>query len=118
MNNLLKSLDDFQSILEVLKENYDKSNAPSVTLISNIKKDPYHVLISTIISLRTKDEVTVKSSLRLFEKADDVFSLNKLTIDEIAELIYPCGFYKTKAKNLKVISQKNLPTQVESLYMR
>lgn len=61
------------------------------------------MLISTIISLRTKDKVTFESSIRLFEKAETAESMVKLEAEEIAELIYPAGFYKTKADNIKKI---------------
>lgn len=96
---------DFQLINSILKKAYENNNAPSVTLISNLKKNPYHILISTIISLRTKDQVTLKTSLKLFEKADSLAELDKLSEDEIASLIYPAGFYKTKAKNMKMIAR-------------
>lgn len=91
---------DFQQINNILNEAYKKNNAPSVTLISALKKTPYHILISTLISLRTKDQVTLEASMRLFEKADSIEELAKLSEDEIAQLIYPCGFYKTKAARM------------------
>jgi endonuclease III len=56
--------------IKILREEYKKWNAPIVTLISVQTKDPYKVLISTLLSLRTKDEVTAKASYRLFEYAD------------------------------------------------
>lgn len=68
--------------------------------------DPYKTLISTLMSARTNDDTTLTASLRLFEKAPDIYFLNKLTEAEIAELIYPVGFYKTKAKHLKLLSEK------------
>jgi len=48
---------------------YKKLPAPSVTTIAKIKKDPFLVLISTIISLRTKDNITLEVSTRIFEEA-------------------------------------------------
>ncbi len=95
---------DFAIVNSILEEAYKKNNAPSVTLIASLKKTPYHILISTIISLRTKDEVTLKSSMRLFEVADSLESLNETDEKIIAQLIYPCGFYKTKAANMKKIA--------------
>lgn len=67
--------------------------------------NPFKTLVSTLLSSRTKDEVTLKASKRLFIKADNVNKLNNLNSDEISKLIYPVGFYKTKAKQLKVLSQ-------------
>ena len=74
---------------------------PAVTLIAMAEKDPYKVLISTILSARTKDETTTAASYRLFEKAPDAEALSRMTPARIAKLIYPVGFYKTKAQNLE-----------------
>ena len=87
-------------IIEILKEEYKRFREPIVTQIANIKRDPFQVLISTIISLRTKDEVTREASLRLFAVADDVRALVELPVSEIERLIYPAGFYKRKAINI------------------
>lgn len=66
---------------------------------------PFHVLVSTLISLRTRDEVTIPASRRLLAEAPDPRSVSLLSEARIQELIYPAGFYKTKAKNLKDIGQ-------------
>jgi endonuclease-3 len=78
---------------------------PSVSLIAQRKEDPYRVLIATLISLRTKDEVTLAASERLFARADDPYTMLTLTEEEIETLIYPAGFYRTKAKNIRFISE-------------
>ena len=62
------------------------------------------VLVSTIISLRTKDDVTRVASKRLLEKAPNPKKLLKLKTEEIENLIYPAGFYHTKTKSLKSIA--------------
>lgn len=100
----MNPLSDFDHIIAVLKESYQSGNTPSVTLISGINKDPYHILISTIISLRTKDQVTLSASERLFAEADDIYALHRMEEQRIAELIYPAGFYRTKASNMKKIA--------------
>lgn len=66
---------------------------------------PYKTLISTVLSSRTKDETTLKASKRLFRKAPDFTKLEKLDTKKISKLIYPVGFYKTKAKHLKSLSK-------------
>ena len=118
----MKDIFDFPEINNILNEAYNKNNAPSVTLISTLKKTPYHILISTLISLRTKDQVTLEASMRLFEKADSIEELDKLSEDEIAKLIYPCGFYKTKATRMKEIckiiienNNANIPDEIDDL---
>jgi len=78
---------------------------PSVsTVAENYSRDPWAVLVSTIISLRTKDEVTIVSSARLLEKAPSPEKLNVIKEETVAKLIYPAGFYRTKAASLKKIA--------------
>jgi len=71
-------------------------------------KDKYRALVSTILSSRTKDVVTLEASNRLFEKASSLGKLNQLKTGSIQKLIYPVGFYKTKAKHLKKLAEKIL----------
>jgi endonuclease III len=75
---------------------------PSVnTVAEHYRRDPWAVLASTIISLRTKDEVTLSSSERLLEKAGSPAELSRMSEEKIAKLIYPAGFYRNKAASLK-----------------
>lgn len=69
------------------------------------KRDPFRVLISCILSLRTRDETTRGAGRRLFAVADTPKSISQLGAARIAKLIYPVGFYKTKAKRIKTISR-------------
>ncbi len=78
---------------------------PSLSIIAGEKEDPYRVLIATILSLRTRDEVTLSSSNRLFSLADTPSSMLGLSLEEIEGAIYPAGFYKTKAKTIHAISE-------------
>ena len=73
---------------------------PSVTLVGKRWRTPFHVLISCILSLRTKDETTLPASERLFALADSPQALLKIPEKKIAETIFPVGFYKTKAKTI------------------
>src|SRR5258708_29568990 len=68
-------------------------------------KDPYKTLISTLMSARTRDEVTLKISKNLFKVAPDLKTLKKLSEKEIKNLIHGVGFYKTKAKHLYKLAQ-------------
>ena len=65
---------------------------------------PWAVLVSTILSLRTKDEVTRVTSGRLLEKAPGPAELLALGNETVARLAYPAGFYRTKAANLVKIA--------------
>lgn len=73
---------------------------PSVTLVGKRWKSPFLVLISCILSLRTKDETTLPASERLFKLANDPQSMVILTPETIEKAIYPVGFYKTKARTI------------------
>jgi endonuclease-3 len=77
----------------------------AVTAVAEKSRDPFRVLISCLISLRTKDEVTDAASNRLFVKADTPAKMLELSEREIAKLIFPAGFYRTKAKRIREISQ-------------
>ena len=94
---------NIDKIIKLLKKDCGKYTNPIVTEVSDLTKDPFKVLISCVLSLRTKDQTTAKAAKRLFEKADTPQKLLKLYLKEIEKLIYPVGFYKTKARNLKEI---------------
>ncbi len=93
----------FNSFSEKLKE--IGSPLPSVSLVAEENNDPYRVLVSTIISLRTKDEVTLSASNRLFMIAPDINTLAETDENVIAETIKPAGFYKRKGIQLRNIAR-------------
>jgi endonuclease-3 len=78
---------------------------PIVTEISHRSRDPFHILVSTILSLRTKDEVTRQAATRLLGKVQSPQELLLFPEEDIAQLIFPVGFYKTKARTLRQISR-------------
>jgi len=96
---------------------------PSVTTVAeNYRQSPWAVLVSTIISLRTKDEVTLVASERLLKKADTPEKLNIMKAAEVEKLIYPAGFYRNKTASLKAIAailieqyKGNVPSTMEEL---
>ncbi len=96
---------NIDSFVELIEEHYKKWNPPIVTLISKRGATPFEVLVSTLLSLRTKDGVTAKACASLFKVARTPLEILKLDEDELKELIYPVGFYPTKAKRLKEISR-------------
>ena len=88
-------------IYSILKKEVINYKVPIVDIIQIQTKDPFKVLITTILSARTKDETTSKAAKKLFIKIKKIKDLEKFTQKEIEKLIYPVGFYKTKAKHLK-----------------
>ena len=77
--------------------------ATTLTEVQHATRSPYHILVSCIISLRTKDAVTAEASARLFALAPDPQALSRLEEEAIAGAIYPAGFYRTKGRQLREI---------------
>ncbi|PID45894.1 MAG: endonuclease III [Proteobacteria bacterium] len=92
---------DIVSFLDILEREVADYRVPVVDLIGIQTSDPFRILIATILSARTKDEVTAVASERLFARAPDAPALRSLAEKEIRDLIYPVGFYKSKAAHLK-----------------
>jgi endonuclease-3 len=69
------------------------------------ERDPFKILISCLLSLRTQDKTTASSSERLFALAPDAETLSVLPVKIIEKAIYPVGFYRVKAKRIKEISK-------------
>jgi endonuclease-3 len=71
----------------------------------HVNRDPYYMLISTVLSQRTRDEVTIPATRRLFEVFDTPQKMAEASADEIQSLIKDVGFYRVKAQRIIVISQ-------------
>ena len=84
-------------VIKLLKVAMRDLPDPSVTLVGKKFKSPFLVLISCLLSLRTRDETTLPASERLFARADTMQGMLKVPVAELQKLIYPVGFYKTKA---------------------
>jgi endonuclease III len=78
---------------------------PSVSAIARRNHDPFRVLVATMISLRTKDEVTSRASEALLSLAPTPTRLAALPVSTIARSIYPAGFYRTKAGHLREVAR-------------
>ncbi len=85
-----------------VREKVRECREPAVGRVSR-RRDAFQVLIACVLSLRTKDEVTAQAASRLFAAADTPEAILGLAENEIARLIYPVGFYKTKSKNIRRI---------------
>ena len=92
-------------VIPIIKKAVEKLKPPIVTYVANQHTSPFKGLIITVISLRTKDEVTGKAGERLFKLADTPETMSKLSTKQIEKAIYPAGFYKVKASNIKKISE-------------
>ena len=94
----------WQKAFETLRQTLD-GERPSLNVLDAGGATPFQILIATLLSLRTKDEVTLKASKALFAKAATPQDMLTLSEDEIAQTIFPVGFYKTKAGHIREISQ-------------
>lgn len=99
---------DYDSLMETLYlEIQDFDSLPLINQIKNNKEKeyPFRVLISAMLSSRTKDDVTAQATDRLFKRAPDPQTLFLMDEEEIIDLIYPVGFYRIKARNIKNIAR-------------
>ncbi|MBS3114198.1 endonuclease III [Candidatus Woesearchaeota archaeon] len=98
--NYIKHID---KIIKLLKKEIKHFENPIATEIGEKTKNPFLVLISCILSLRTKDTTTAPASKRLFDLADNPKDMLKLSKKQIEKAIFPVGFYPTKAKWIKQV---------------
>ncbi|MBD3321909.1 MAG: hypothetical protein GF350_12505, partial [Chitinivibrionales bacterium] len=95
----------------ILENEFFKHRMPVVDLVQAQTKDPFKVLVSTILSARTKDETTTRASHRLFKVVHAPEDFEKIPVRKLEKLIFPVGFYKNKARLLK-----KLPAALNDLY--
>ena len=119
------TLEDVPQVNRLLKKEFKAHAAPIIELIEAQTHDPFCVLVGTILSARTKDQCTAGAVKRLFARMGGVATpdaLEAIPVSELEKLIFPVGFYRTKAKMLKrlpgVLDEKFggvLPDTVEAL---
>ena len=120
------TIKDIPIVDRALRKEFAAHEAPIIELIQAHTKDPFCVLVGTILSARTKDACTAGAVKHLFATAKGgVFTpadLEALSVEEIERLIYPVGFYRDKARHLHalpgVLKEKFggvLPSTVEEL---
>lgn len=109
-------------IFSILEKEVRKYDTPSINLIKSQTNSPFKILIATILSARTKDNLTIKVSQNLFKKVYSFNDIRKLSKKQMEKFIFPVGFYKTKAKHLKLLSDKmktefndRIPNNLENL---
>ena len=114
--------EDIDRTIAAMRAAVAGAKTPSVTEIANRDRDPFRILISTILSLRTKDDVTAAAAERLFARASRPRALAALDTRTIAKTIYPVGFYKTKARTVRETARRvdeefggRVPDTIETL---
>ncbi|MCL2270835.1 MAG: endonuclease III, partial [Treponema sp.] len=118
-----RALERWRKELQKEREQNGAEKEPAVTTVAErYRHAPWAVLVSTILSLRTKDDVTLETSKRLLEQAPGPKELASLRESDVARLAYPAGFYRTKAASLKKIAailleqyDGNVPADMDAL---
>jgi endonuclease-3 len=95
-------MDRIDKIFQLLEKKI--SFEPIINKLARKNATRYQILVATMMSARTKDEVTELAAERLFNTADTPEKILKLNKKKIEEIIYPVGFYKTKAKHILELS--------------
>jgi len=91
---------DIATVIDLLVKELKTEKLPIVSCLAEKDSDPFQILISTLLSLRTKDEVTEVATQRLFALASTPSEMLKLSEDQIINAIYPVGFYRNKTKTI------------------
>ncbi len=85
----------------ILKREVRRWQEPIVGVVAKAsRRDPFQILLSTVLSLRTKDQTTAEASARLFQHATTPQAMLAVPRRTIERAIYPVGFYRTKARHI------------------
>jgi endonuclease III len=113
---------DIGEVVSLLQAAVLDDDLPIVSQLAAAKYGPYALLVSTLLSLRTKDEVTAVATERLLDLARNPDDMLRLSEEDIAKAIYPVGFYHNKARTIREIShtliekyQGSVPDTIEEL---
>lgn len=115
--------DQITAALRIVKREIRQWEEPVLGVVAReSNRDPFRILISCLLSLRTKDKTTNEASARLYALADRPATMLALPLKNIERAIYPVGFYRTKAKSIHAICRRlldvyggSVPDSVEEL---
>lgn len=100
---------DIHAVLRIVRREVRQWQEPVVGVIAReSNRDPFRILVATVLSLRTKDATTAAASARLFAEADTPATVLALERSHLERLIYPVGFYRTKAKQIQQLCERLL----------
>ena len=91
---------EIHAAVRILRREAPKWQTPVVTLLAEASDSPFKALISCILSLRTQDRTTAQASRRLFALADSPETMVRFSAKKVEQVIFPVGFYRTKAKTI------------------
>ena len=99
----MRTIEELDAIHEALARAFAEKPAPIMDLVAAQTRDPYCVLVGTILSARTRDQVTAEAVRRLLPAAPDPEALGRLSVEELEALIRPVGFFHAKARHLAAL---------------
>ena len=92
---------DIHEVISILEDETSKWTETALTAVAEqTRRDPFRILIGTVLSLRTKDETTAAACERLFALAEEPEAMAALPEESVDRAIYPVGFHATKARNI------------------
>ena len=94
------------SVIKILKKELSIGRMPIVSHLAENERNPFVILMSTLLSLRTKDDVTAVATERLMKLASTPEEMLKVPIRKIEKAIYPVGFYRVKARSIHHVSEE------------
>ena len=97
---------EFIKYWPILKKQVRSLQLPWLDQMISTERNPFKVLVSCILSLRTQDKTTGEASKRLFQLAQTAEAMSRLSIKRIEKAIYPVGFYRVKAGTIKELSRQ------------
>lgn len=100
--------EDIHAVLRIVRREIKKWSEPVVGIVASQSSNPFMILIACVLSLRTKDQTTNEACQRLFALASDLTSMRRLSLKRLQQAIYPVGFYRTKAKQIRQICHRLL----------
>jgi endonuclease III len=110
------------TVMTELEKHFKSVKTPVVDQIQIQTGDPFKVLVTTILSARTKDETTSRVARKLFEKVKNIDDLEKIRAEELNNIIHQVGFHNAKTKYLKqlplVLKEKfggKIPSEIDEL---
>lgn len=99
---------DIHAVHRILRREIKQWREPVIGVVAKESADPFLILIACLLSLRTKDRTTAEAGRRLFALASDPASMARLSQARVERAIYPVGFYRTKAKQIRKICKRLL----------
>ncbi|MFA5258818.1 MAG: endonuclease III [Candidatus Pacearchaeota archaeon] len=93
-------------VMSILEKHFNYTERTTLNRMRQEKSDPFKILISCLLSLRSRDETTEKISRELFEIADSPEKISKIPLKKLEGIIYSTGHYHKKAMTLKYVSKE------------